>query len=126
MNARLLSFIYGIVFAAVGLFGFTPNPLVSYHGFFETDAVHNGVHVLTGGIFVAGALMYPGHGTLLLKVMGLAGFAVTAVGFLTEGGMMLGFIRINEADRWLHLGLALVVFGSGWIFGRRKLKVYLR
>ncbi len=120
MNTRIINLIYGAVFVAVGVLGFVPNPLVSAVGLFETNAVHNLVHGLLGVVFIVGALIFPGYESRLLKLLGLGGIAVTVLGFMTDGNTLLGIIRVNQADHWLHLGLALVVLASGFLFADKK------
>lgn len=122
MNARNISLIYGVVFILVGFLGFVPNPIVSDVGLFETNAVHNLVHVVLGCAFIAGALTLPGKASVVLKLLGVGGIAVTILGFLTSGDLMLGIIHVNQADHWLHLGLALVVMGSGYFFPDRAIE----
>ncbi len=123
MNARMISFVFGTVFVAVGLLGFTPNPVVSIEGFFAVNTVHNLVHILTGITFIACAYRFPGNESTVVKIIGLVYFAVTALGFMTSGNMMLGIIHINEADRWLHLGLAIAIFVSGFVFSDKQPKL---
>ncbi len=120
MNTHTVSLIYGVVFTAVGILGFTPNPVISEVGIFTTNAVHNLIHVLLGVTFILGAIQLPGYESRLLKLLGLGGIAVTLLGFLTDGDMMLGVIHVNEADHWLHLGLALIVLASGFLFKDSK------
>ena len=120
MNARTVSFLFGFIFVTVGLLGFTPNALVGYEGFFVVNAVHNLVHILTGSVFIVGAMRYPGFEGRIIKLVGLAYVAVSILGFLTAGDMLLGIVHINEADRWLHLGLAIVILVAGFAFSDNK------
>ena len=98
---------FGSVFVLVGLLGFTPNPLVSSSGIFEVNAMHNLVHLLTGAAFLFGGLVLHGKEDITLKTVTAAYFGVAILGFLTSGNTLLGIVHINEADRWLHLGLAV-------------------
>lgn len=120
MNTRFISLLFGITFVIVGIIGFIPNPLIAQEGLFEVNYVHNSVHILLGLTFIIGALKFPGYESRLLKLLGFGGLAVTALGFMTSGDMMLGIIHVNQADHWLHLGLGLVVLASGYIFSDRK------
>ena len=115
MNTRIVSWIFGVIFVAVGILGFTPNGLVGYDGIFAVNAVHNLVHLLTGMVFLVGVIKYKGYEGRLLKIVGVAYVAVTILGFLTSGDMMLSIIHINEADRWLHLGLAIAILSAGFL-----------
>lgn len=113
MNIRNASYLFGITFVLAGLLGFVPNPLVAPHGLFAVNLAHNLVHVFTGVVFLAAALRFPGKADVIVKAVGIGYVVVTIAGFLTSGTMLLGFVHINEADRWLHLGLAIVILAAG-------------
>lgn len=121
MNTRTLSIIFGVVFILVGILGFVPNPLVSPHGVFAVNVAHNLVHFLTGGAFLVGGLVFAAKSDLWVKGIGVVYLLVAIVGFLPfvyggENGMMLlGLIHINEADKWLHLGLAVVILAAAFL-----------
>lgn len=127
MNTRIICYTFGITFILVGFLGFIQNPLVSETGFFAVNWMHNLVHVLAGCAFIAGTQIFPGNESKVLKLMGCGGILVSLVNFLTEGENMLLLIQVNQADRWLHLGLTLVVLASGYVVPdsqvRRPLKV---
>ena len=120
MNYKNLCFIFGSVFVFVGLLGFIPNPLVSSVGIFEVNAMHNLVHILTGAAFLIGGFFLPGKEGITLKAVTAAYFGVAVLGFLTSGNMLLGMVHINEADRWLHLGLAVAMLAA--VFAASSLK----
>jgi len=117
IEARLLARILGATFIGTGLLGFIPNPLVSPDGIFAVNTMHNLVHVLTGGAFLIGASMGKSRATVL--GIGVGYVAVTLIGFLTKGHLMLGMVHINEADRWLHAGLAIAILASGYVSRER-------
>ncbi len=100
---------FGLAFVLAGLLGFVPNPLVAPDGIFAVNTMHNLVHLLTGAAFLFGGLFLTGQERLTLQVVTGAYFAVALLGFLTSGDTLLGIVRLNEADRWLHLGLALIM-----------------
>lgn len=120
MNTRTVSLLFGVTFIAAGLLGFIPNPLVAPDGVFAVNGVHNFVHILTGIAILTAVLKYPGYEGRILKIVGTAYAVVTVVGFLTSGNTMLGIIHINQADRWLHLGLAIVILGAGFLPADKK------
>lgn len=107
LTSKNICIAFGSVFVLVGFLGFIPNPIVSSVGIFETNAMHNLVHLLTGSAFLIGGLVMEGKEALMLNSIMIAYFGVTLLGFLTSGDMLLGLVHINEADRWLHLGLAV-------------------
>ena len=113
MNIRNVCLIFGWTFVAVGILGFIPNPLVSADGFFVVNTPHNLVHLFTGAAFVLGAALFKDKESLVVSGIGIAYLAVAGLGFMTSGDMLLGMVHINEADRWLHLGLAIAILLPG-------------
>lgn len=112
LNSKTICIAFGSVFVLVGLLGFIPNPIVSSEGMFETNVLHNFVHLLTGTAFLFGSVVLDGKENLTLKAITVAYFGVALLGYFTEGTMLLGMVHINEADRWLHLGLAMAMVVS--------------
>lgn len=108
-SSKNLTLTFGSVFVLVGVLGFIPNPLVSAEGIFAVNAMHNVFHLLTGAAFLFGGLILEGKEALTLKVITSAYFGVAILGFFTSGNTLLGLVHINEADRWLHLGLAITM-----------------
>lgn len=119
MNTQKASYMFGITFVLAGLLGFVPNPLVAPNGLFAVNLAHNMVHVLTGVVFLAAAMRYPGKADIFIKAVGAGYVVVTVAGFLTSGTMLLGLVHINAADRWLHLGLAVVILAAGYTLPNR-------
>ena len=119
IEAKLLARVLGATFIGVGLLGFVPNPIVSPDGLFAVNTMHNLVHIITGSGFLLGATMGKPRTTVI--GIGVAYVAVALLGFLTTGNMLLGIIHINEADRWLHAGLAVVILASGFLSKQRAL-----
>ncbi len=119
MNTKSASMAFGIVFVLVGILGFIPNPLVAPHGVFAVNLAHNLVHILTGVVFILGATHFADKADMIFKGVGAAYVVVTIVGFMTSGNMLLGLVHINQADRWLHLGLAVVILAAGFMLPNR-------
>ena len=109
LNAKTICIAFGSVFLLVGMLGFFPNPLVSSKGIFETNTMHNFVHLLTGAAFLLGSVVLEGKDRSTLHAVTAAYWGVALLEFLTDGNMLLGLVHINEADRWLHLGLAIAM-----------------
>ena len=109
LNSKTICLAFGSVFVLVGLLGFIPNPIVSSAGIFETNVMHNLVHLFTGAAFLIGGMLVEEKAGLTLKTLTGAYFGVALLGFYTEVTMLLGMIHINEADRWLHLALAMAM-----------------
>ena len=118
LNSKNITVAFGLTFLLVGVLGFIPNPLVSANGLFEVNAMHNVVHLLTGAAFLFGGLVLEGKEDITLKTVTAAYFGVALLGFLTSGNTLLGLVHINEADRWLHLGLAVTMLGAALVATR--------
>ena len=118
LSSKNITIAFGSVFVLVGVLGFIPNPIVSSEGIFEVNAMHNLVHLLTGAAFLFGGLVLEGKEALTLKVVTGAYLGVAVLGFLTSGNTLLGLVHINEADRWLHLGLAVAMLGAALVATR--------
>jgi len=112
-NAKLVAIIFGLTFVVVGLMGFVENPIASESGFFQANWAHNLVHLITGAVFLLGVIKYPGQEKRFVLYSGYFYGLVALLGFVWPGDMLLGFIHINEPDRWLHLGLAIVIVAAG-------------
>lgn len=121
MNTKTASLIIGITFIAVGLLGFIPNPIVggSHNAIFHADAVHNMVHIVSGALFLIIAFAAPARAGLFLKVFGVVYLLLGIIGLVTIGsnGMtdLLGFLPVNGADNYLHIGLGIGIFLAGFL-----------
>jgi len=120
ITSKSVTTVFGFVFLVTGILGIIPNPLVSPHGIFEVNATHNLVHILTAGLFVAGALASEKAARVILQSIGIAFVGVTILGFLNKGHLLLGLVYFGEAAKWAHLSLALVILVAG--FGLPKLQ----
>jgi len=112
MTAKLAAIILGIVFVAVGLLGFVNNPVL---GLFAVDPIHNLIHIVSGVVLLAGAYSSLGS-TLALRIIGIVYALVAILGFflVDTNGMLLGIFMVNEADKWLHVVLAVVILAAGF------------
>lgn len=113
VNAKMAAMILGVIFLAVGVLGFIPNPLVSPSGIFAVNPAHNVVHIVSGLVILGGAYSAIGARTTLL-VVGAVYAVVAILGFVMSGDMLLGTIQVNDADRWLHVLLAVVILAAGY------------
>jgi hypothetical protein len=117
LNTKTAALVIGIIFIVVGLLGFVPNPLVSPTGIFAVNTAHNLIHLLTGIVILAGAYSTFGARNTLL-IFGAVYAVVAILGFIpgavTAGNMLLGFIHVNTADKWLHELLSIVILAAGY------------
>ena len=118
MTAKLIARMLGVVFIAVGILGFIPNPIVSSTGLFVTDGAHNAVHLVTGVAFLFFGTLENAKAAMFLKVFGVVYLAVGVLGLALSGGAeqfhLLGMIHMNSLDNYLHLFLGAVILGLGF------------
>ncbi len=117
-NADLLAKIFGVVFIAIGILGFVPNPLVWQTGVFQVNAAHNWVHIISGAIFLIGA--YANVPVMTIRWMAVLYAILAIIGFVIPQHMLFGVIEMNLADRWLHVVLAAVLLFVGFLAPARE------
>lgn len=126
MKTKTAAIILGLAFVAVGLLGFVSNPIVgsSADAIFHTDKVHNIVHIVSGALFLLVALAAPASAGAFLKIFGVVYLGLGIYGMVTMGSSeskeLLGFLHVNKADNYLHIGLGFVIFLAGSIGGRAR------
>ena len=119
MNTKTASIIIGIIFIAVGLLGFIPNPIIgdSEKAIFHADTLHNMVHVVSGILFLFFGLAVPDSAAAFMKIFGAVYLLLGIIGMVNMGaegmGNVLGFLHVNAADNFLHIALGVVIFLAG-------------
>lgn len=122
--------IVGVVFLLVGILGFIPGITTNYDamqfaghnseamllGVFQVSILHNLVHLLFG---VAGLAMMrtPSAARAFLIGGGVIYLALWVYGLIVAEESQANFIPLNNADDWLHLGLAVGMIGLGALLG---------
>ncbi len=103
--AKKAAMVFGVIFVLIGLLGFVNNPVL---GIFAVNMLHNIVHILLGAILLMAS---KGDGaSKALKWVAIIYLIVALIGFFVSGPV-LGLIEVNSADNWLHLVLAIILFG---------------
>ena len=122
MNTKTAALLIGIVFIIVGILGFFPNPIVGAcdnSAIFCTDKVHNTVHIISGVLFVIVALASPANAGMVMKIFGVVYLGLGIYGLVTIGssgmGNLVGFLHVNGADNYLHIGLGLLILLAGFL-----------
>ncbi|HEY8212541.1 MAG TPA: DUF4383 domain-containing protein [Methylocystis sp.] len=112
-NADFIATILGVVFVAVGLLGFIPNPLVYEDGFFHVNAAHNFVHLISGALLLVSP--YFGVPVLMIRALAIVYTAIAIFGFIAPNVAELGgLIAMNMADHWLHAAIAVLLLAIGF------------
>lgn len=128
--------IVGIVFLAVGVAGFIPGITTDFDtiefagheseamllGVFQVSILHNIVHLLFG---VAGlALARTAAGARNYLIWGGIVYAVLWLyGLFVDHDSSANFVPLNNADDWLHLGLAAGMVLLGVLLGRTRRRI---
>jgi hypothetical protein len=120
--AKTLAMVLGVVFIIVGVLGFIANPIVGMDGaIFETDMLHNVVHLLFGIILIVASKKSQAASSLWLTILGAVYLALAVLGFVATGEdeLILGIVHANMADHWLHVVLGVVLIAVG-ILGKKS------
>ncbi len=113
MNTTTACYVFAGAFLVAGVLGFIPNPLIAPQGIFAVNGMHNIVHLLSGVVFIAGAMLL-GRPRLTLQVMGAVYTVTGLLGIVLGGGMLLGLVLVNMADNVLHIIFAVALLGAGF------------
>jgi hypothetical protein len=121
MRARTAALIAGFSLIALGLWGYTDNPVIGTtdNVIFYTDSIHSMVYIICGVLFILIALLFPGISAGFLRLVGLLFLTVGIIGYFVLGsdetGKVLGFLNINGSDNYLHAALGLVILTAGLV-----------
>ncbi|MFI2840353.1 DUF4383 domain-containing protein [Mycolicibacterium sp. PDY-3] len=122
----------GVVFLLVGILGFIPGITAHYDqltfaghhseaallGIFNVSVLHNLVHLAFGVAGIALARTFTSARGYLIG--GGAVYLVLFIyGLVIDHQSAMNFVPVNDADNWLHLGLAIGMLALGFVLGRR-------
>jgi hypothetical protein len=122
----------GAVFVAVGLLGFVPGITTHYDqltfaghhsdaallAMFNVSVLHNLVHLAFGVAGIALARTVNGARSYLIGG-GIVYLVLFIYGLVIDHDSSANFVPVNDADNWLHLGLAVAMIALGAALGRR-------
>ena len=123
----------GAVFLAVGVLGFVPGITTNYDqltfaghhpdaallGIFTVSVLHNLVHLAFGAAGIAVARTFNSARSYLIG--GGVGYLVLCLyGLVIDHDSAANFVPVNDADNWLHLGLAVAMIALGAALGRTR------
>jgi hypothetical protein len=117
---RLVALIFGAVYIAVGILGFTATTGVGFFstpgglllGLFEVNLAHNVLHILVGVVLFLTGLIGALWAQLANTLVGLAYLLLGLAGLFLIGSP-LNFLAINVADNVLHFGTAAILLAVG-------------
>ena len=123
----------GAVFLVVGLLGFVPGITTNYDqltfaghhsnaallGIFNVSILHNLVHLAFGIAGIALARTFNSARSYLIGG-GVVYLVLFIYGRVIDHDSSANFVPVNDADNWLHLGLAVAMIALGAVLGRRR------
>ncbi len=123
----------GAVFLLVGILGFIPGITANYDqltfaghhseaallGIFNVSVLHNLVHLAFGVAGIVLARTFAAARAYLLGG-GVIYLVLFVYGMVIDHHSAMNFVPVNDADNWLHLGLAVAMLGLGAVLGRRQ------
>jgi len=123
----------GAVFLLVGVLGFVPGitsnfgqlTFAGHHsdaallGIFNVSVLHNLVHLAFGVAGVVLARTFNSARSYLIGG-GVVYLALFIYGLVINHDSSANFVPVNDADNWLHLGLAIAMIALGATLGRTR------
>jgi Domain of unknown function (DUF4383) len=123
----------GAVFLAVGVLGFVPGITTNYDqltfaghqsdaallGVFNVSVLHNLMHLAFGVVGIALARTFNGARSYLIGG-GIVYLVLFIYGLVIDHHSSANFVPVNDADNWLHLGLAVAMIALGGALGRTR------
>lgn len=128
---QVVTMVVALVFVLVGVLGFIPGVTTDYDsltfaghhsdaellGIFAVSVLHNIVHLLFGIVGFLMARTASGSVTFLI-IGGVIYLVLWLYGVLIDLDSSANFVPVNDADNWLHLGLAVGMIVLGAAFSR--------
>jgi hypothetical protein len=125
--------VVGAVFLAVGVLGFVPGITTNYDhltfaghhsdaallGIFNVSVLHNLVHLAFGVAGIALARTFNSARSYLIGG-GVVYLVLFVYGLVINHDSPANFVPVNDADDWLHLGLAVAMIALGATLGRTR------
>lgn len=128
---QVIALIFGIFFAVVGIAGFVPGLTHSAEhlqgagadsealllGVFQVSVLHNIVHLVFAvtGLLAAAR---PAASRAYLLWGGILYLIVWIYGLFAVRNDEINILPVNDADNWLHLGLAVIMIVLALVVGR--------
>jgi hypothetical protein len=123
----------GAVFLVVGLLGFVPGITSNYDqltfaghhsdaallGIFNVSILHNLVHLAFGVAGIVLARTFNSARSYLIGG-GVVYLVLFIYGLVIDHDSSANFVPVNDADNWLHLGLAVAMIALGAALGRTR------
>jgi hypothetical protein len=118
---KTMAVLFGVILLVVGILGFVPAVTKDQMllGIFHVNPAHNCVHLLSGAVALFCGMTSVGAARNYFRIFGIVYGAVAVLGFMHMGEHtnLLGLISNNDADTYLHVGIAAVSLLLGFMPG---------
>jgi Domain of unknown function (DUF4383) len=118
---KTMAVLFGVILLVVGILGFVPAVTKDQMllGIFHVNTAHNCVHLLSGAVALFCGMTSVGAARNYFRIFGIVYGAVAVMGFMHMGEHtnLLGLISNNDADTYLHVGIAAVSLLLGFVPG---------
>ena len=113
---KKITMVFGVIFVAVGILGFIPavTPSGRLLGVFEVNALHNLIHLATGGVAIVVGMASEAAMRNFFRIFGIVYALVAVLGFFYGDTPLLGLVANNLADAGLHVVIAGVALYLGF------------
>lgn len=113
---KALAVLFGIILLAVGVLGFVPGAMPNglLLGYFQVNAAHNAVHILTGIIALLAGFSGSVSSLWFFRLFGIIYVLFAIHGFIYGDAPILGMVANNGADTLLHLAIGVVALFIGF------------
>ena|SRR5579863_3311796 len=112
---RIAAVIFGIAFIFAGIAGFLPQFTTDgmLFGYFEVNAMHNVIHLISGVIAIMAATSFA-YSKLYFQIFGVIYGLVAIAGFVLHGDLSFIMMQVNMADNILHAVIAIIALYLGF------------
>jgi hypothetical protein len=114
-----MAVLFGVILLVVGILGFVPAVTKDEMllGIFHVNTVHNIVHLLSGAVALFCGMTSVCASRNYFRIFGIVYAAVAVLGLMHMGEHtnLLGLISNNDADTYLHIGIAVVSLILGFM-----------
>ena len=116
---KTMAVLFGVILLVVGILGFVPAVTKDEMllGIFHVNTVHNIVHLLSGAVALICGMTSICAARNYFRIFGIVYGAVAVLGLMHMGEhtTLLGLISNNDADTYLHIGIAAVSLILGFM-----------
>ena len=112
--------LFGLFFIVAGIGGFVPSlaPAGMLFGIFMIGPVHNVIHLASGAVALICGFAGAGASRKYFQIFGIVYLLVGLLGFYYGNQPLVGMVEHNQADIWLHIGIAAVSLLLGFSTSR--------